>query len=411
MPTSLRSVREEFRSTPRRSRFAPSGRSFGARLADLAALGRGGVPEFRSFGSRDRTLATSGTPPHGTAVGRCRLAQRGDGGDQLRRVACASAARGEQSVGRTSPPSRWLRQRATSPTSLRSVREEFRSTPRRRLFAPSGRSSGARLADVAALGRGGVPEFRSFRSRDRTLATSGTPPHGAAVGRCRLAQRGDGGDQLRRVACAGAARGEQSVGRTSPPSRWLRQRATSPTSLRSVREEFRSTPRRRRGARSRRSFGVPEFRIARSHARDLGNSSPRRCRGEVSPRAARRRRGPTPTGCVGVRCARRATRWSDLPSVSLASPASHLPDVASLRQGGVLEHASPTSLRSVREELRSTPPRRRFAPSGRSFGARLPDVASLRQGGASEHASPISLRSVEEEFRSTPARHRAFKTS
>jgi len=163
-----------------------------------------------------------------------------------------------------------------------------RSAPPRRRFAPSGRSSGARLPDVASLRQGGVPEH------------------------------------------------------------------ASPTSLRSVREEFRSTPPRPRGARSRRSFGVPEFRIARSHARDLGNSSPRRCRGEVSPRAARRRRGPTPTGCVRERCARRAIRSSDLPSVSLASPASHLPDVASLRQGGVPEHASPTSRRSVEEEFRSS---------------------------------------------------------
>jgi len=233
-----------------------------------------------------------------------------DGGDQLLRVACACAARGKQPVHRTSPPSRWLRQRATSPTSLRSVEEEFRNTPPLRRGARSRRSSGTRLPDVAALGRGGVPEhasptsrrlveeefrntpprrrgarsrrssgtrlpdvaalgrggvpehasptsrrsveeeFRSVGTRDLDVERSGTPPHGSAVGRCRLARRGDGGEVLLRVACEFAVRGESRArikpprwsGRRAPPRRTSRPRPPA----RGARGR-RSSPRGRRG--------------------------------------------------------------------------------------------------------------------------------------------------------------------
>jgi len=70
-------------------------------------------------------------------------------------------------------------------------------------------------------------------------------------------------------ASAIAARGERPVHRTSPPPRELRSLGTSPTSLRSVREEFRSTTPRPRDARSRRSSGVRRA--------DRGDGKARRC--------------------------------------------------------------------------------------------------------------------------------------
>jgi len=186
-------------------------------LPDLAALGLGGVPEFRSSGVQQFRTARSRRGALWNSSPRLRRGEVSPRGARRRRgptpTGCvlACAPRGEQSVDRTSPPSRWLRQRATSPTSLRSVREEFRNTTPRPRGARSRRSSG-----VPEFRGSGVPGFSSSGLRDLDVVRFGTPPHGFAVGRCRLAERGDGGDRLRRVARhADFARG--SPPRTSGP--------------------------------------------------------------------------------------------------------------------------------------------------------------------------------------------------
>ena len=213
---------------------------------------RGDLSHSSLRDSRERRARSWEIPPHGFAVGRCRRAQRGDGGDQLLRVASAIAARGERPVHRTSPPPRELRSRGGLSHSsrgdsrerrARSLRETsnpfigrplrlancVRSAPPRRRFAPSGRSSGARLPDHAMLVRGGVPECaepteatgrRGGAPRPRLTTT-------AARSRDRAAGCTRGADRLE-----GGRRGREDAGINSPcrPCRRPRRRSPSPSS-------------------------------------------------------------------------------------------------------------------------------------------------------------------------------------
>jgi len=166
-----------------------------------------------------------------------------------------------------------------------------------------------------------------------------------------------------------------------------------------------SAARRRRGpaptgcvrcaTRATRSSNVPSA----SRTSFARNSSPRLRRGEVPPSAARRRRGPAPTGCV--RCATRATRSSNVPSASRTSFARNssprlrrgeVPPSAARRRGG-----GGDLLRRVACAARRGQPVHRTSPPPRE----------LRSLGT----SPTSLRSVEEEFRSEPARLRGLRNS
>ena len=187
-----------------------------------------------------------------------------------------SAARCKQPVGRTSPP-----------VSLA--------------------SPASHLPALAALGRGGVAEFRNARSRGGALWNSSPRlRRGEVSPSAARRRRGPAPTGCERS----AARCKQPVGRTSPPSRWLRQRATSPPSLRSVEEES---------------------RIASSHLRDLWNSSPPSLRSvEEESRIALRRacledqRSRFPAASAAKRCARERSSETAAVPPSRSVPASSI---------------------------------------------------------------------------------------